>query len=329
VAIGRSVFNWLRQGPDIFKVERQGQFKTSYGNKNVTGLLPFGETYIAALMDRGLILDTAHMSDESVAGTFAVIGKRLAVQHPGCDGFAFGVAGSPDCDADAYPAIISHAHFRGQAIYDPKVPVLDYLPSEYDISNSNLAMVQRVGGVVGPFVAEPRVNASNIDGIDNDCGNSSKNFGFSFRYASQRVNTKSDDDALASRVGMATDMIFIPMVSPRFGEHACEGYKVYKKGSRVLKTAYASQHQPKAQRIRVAYPGVAGSAPPLEPYRMGQKVFDFNEDGLAHYGLLPDLLQDLKDLGDDDIQTLFRSVEGYLQMWEKVERLRGRVPIVR
>jgi hypothetical protein len=62
---------------------------------------------------------------------------------------------------------------------------------------------------------------------------------------------------------------------------------------------------------------------------MGQRIFDFNEDGLAHYGLLPDLLQDLKDLGDDDIQTLFRSAEGYLQMWEKVERLRGRVPIVR
>jgi hypothetical protein len=57
---------------------------------------------------------------------------------------------------------------------------------------------------------------------------------------------------------------------------------------------------------------------------MGQRVFDFNEDGLAHYGLVPDLLLDLKNLGDDDARLLFRSAEGYLQMWEKVERLRGR-----
>jgi hypothetical protein len=118
-------------------------------------------------------------------------------------------------------------------------------------------------------------------------------------------------------------MTFIPMVSPRFGEHPCEGYKVFRNGKRVLKTAYASQHQPGAQRKPVTYRGEVGKAPPLDPYRMGQKIFNFNNDGLAHYGLLPDMLQDLKDLGDKDMQTLFRSAEGYLQMWEKVERLRG------
>jgi hypothetical protein len=81
--------------------------------------------------------------------------------------------------------------------------------------------------------------------------------------------------------------------------------------------------------MRVLYAGPSGPAGRLEPYRMGQRIFDFNEDGLAHYGLLPDMLQDLKDLGDEDMQTLFQSAEGYLQMWEKVERLRGPVPIAR
>jgi microsomal dipeptidase-like Zn-dependent dipeptidase len=307
VAIGRSIFNWLRMGPNLLFASRQGQFDTQYGNKNARGLTAFGARYIAAMMDRGLILDTAHMSDRSVADTFVEIGERLARQHPGCDGFAYGSRPRAECDADAYPAIISHAHFRGQAIYDP-VDVPDYRPSEYDISDSNLAMVRRVGGVIGPFVAEPRIDKSNITGIGDDCGNSSKNFGFSFRYAAERINTASDDTALASRVGMATDMTFIPMVSPRYGKHACEGYN-------------PTHPQPTAPVTLVSYSGPSA----LVPYRMGQRVFDFNQDGLAHYGLLPDLLQDLKDLRDDDTKLLFRSAEGYLQMWEKVERLRGRV----
>jgi hypothetical protein len=42
------------------------------------------------------------------------------------------------------------------------------------------------------------------------------------------------------------------------------------------------------------------------------------------------MLQDVAGLGDaQDIRTLFRSAEGYLQMWEKVERLRGHVEITR
>jgi microsomal dipeptidase-like Zn-dependent dipeptidase len=302
VGIGRSFFHWfwLRQGPGFFVTSPQKQFKTQYGNKNTLGLTSFGKRYIDTLMDRGMIIDTAHMSDRSVADTFAQIGKRLAKQHPGCDDFAMGSPARPECDADAYPTIISHAHFRGQAIYDGKQA--DYLPSEYDISDSNLEMLRRTGGVVGPFVTEPRVSESNIAGIVNDCGNSSKDFGFSFRYAANRVNTQTDDDTFASRVGFATDMTLIPMVSPRFGEHACEGYK----------------RQP--QQLRVAYSGSRA----LKPYKLGPRAFDFNEDGLAHYGLLPDLFQDLKNLGDNDARLLFRSAEGYLRLWEKSERLSGR-----
>ena len=49
----------------------------------------------------------------------------------------------------------------------------------------------------------------------------------------------------------------------------------------------------------------------------------FNLDGLAHFGLLPDMLQDLKNLGPsrDDFEALFSSAESYISMWEKVERL--------
>jgi hypothetical protein len=53
----------------------------------------------------------------------------------------------------------------------------------------------------------------------------------------------------------------------------------------------------------------------------GQKVFDFNGDGIAHIGLLPDLIADLRMIGltDADLDPLFRSAEGFIQVWERSE----------
>lgn len=55
----------------------------------------------------------------------------------------------------------------------------------------------------------------------------------------------------------------------------------------------------------------------------GNRVFDFNTEGLAHMGLLPDLVEDLRRQGmpDEYVQRLFRGAEAYLQAWEKsIER---------
>lgn len=50
--------------------------------------------------------------------------------------------------------------------------------------------------------------------------------------------------------------------------------------------------------------------------------WDFNTDGMAHYGLMPDFLQDLRNIGLTPMQLtyLFRSAEDYIQMWEKTEK---------
>jgi hypothetical protein len=42
-----------------------------------------------------------------------------------------------------------------------------------------------------------------------------------------------------------------------------------------------------------------------------------NLDSMAHYGLLPDFLQDLRkqDLEIEDLATLFRSAGDYGQVW--------------
>ncbi len=62
-----------------------------------------------------------------------------------------------------------------------------------------------------------------------------------------------------------------------------------------------------------------GDNPPLERSFAGQRRdFDINIDGMAHYGMLPDFLQDLRNCGlsAQDLAPLFRSAYDYIQMWE-------------
>jgi hypothetical protein len=66
-----------------------------------------------------------------------------------------------------------------------------------------------------------------------------------------------------------------------------------------------------------------GDNPPLERNIAGpRRDFDINLDGLAHYGMLPDFLQDLRNIGltAEDLAPLFRSAYDYVQMWSTCER---------
>jgi microsomal dipeptidase-like Zn-dependent dipeptidase len=81
-------------------------------------------------------------------------------------------------------------------------------------------------------------------------------------------------------------------------------------------------------------PGPPAGAPLAYPFimngvaftvqRTGERTFDLNADGVAHYGLLPDLLADMgrQPGGARATDLLFRSAEAYLQMWTAAERRR-------
>ena len=72
----------------------------------------------------------------------------------------------------------------------------------------------------------------------------------------------------------------------------------------------------------VTYPftSVAGDVTFTEP-RVGNRVLDFNTEGMVHIGLMPELIEDARRVGatDEDLEPLFRSAEGYLRMWERAE----------
>ncbi len=55
----------------------------------------------------------------------------------------------------------------------------------------------------------------------------------------------------------------------------------------------------------------------------GQRVYDINVDGVAHYGLYPDWVEDLrKQAGEEIIRALARGPEAYLQMWERADGIK-------
>jgi hypothetical protein len=73
---------------------------------------------------------------------------------------------------------------------------------------------------------------------------------------------------------------------------------------------------------------MSGDNRPLTRSTAGERRdFDINLDGMAHYGMLPDFLQDLRNVGltAEDLAPLFRSANDYVQMWEKCERQAHRI----
>lgn len=69
------------------------------------------------------------------------------------------------------------------------------------------------------------------------------------------------------------------------------------------------------------YPFVSYAGTRFGVQRVGGREYDLNTDGMAHYGLLPDLLADVarRPGGQDAMALLFRSAEAYTQTWARAE----------
>ena len=58
---------------------------------------------------------------------------------------------------------------------------------------------------------------------------------------------------------------------------------------------------------------------PLTRCQTGYKQWDINYEGVAHYGMIPDFLQDLHNVGmqPQDLSVLFRSANAFADMWTR------------
>jgi hypothetical protein len=68
----------------------------------------------------------------------------------------------------------------------------------------------------------------------------------------------------------------------------------------------------------VTYPFTGFGGVVIDKQVSGRRTYDVNVDGVAHYGLYPDWVEDLRRLaGDEIVRDLERGAESYLQTWER------------
>jgi hypothetical protein len=87
---------------------------------------------------------------------------------------------------------------------------------------------------------------------------------------------------------------------------------------------FGAQGGPRNGPNPVAYPFKSFDGSVLvHKQRSGERLYDINSDGVAHYGLYPDWVEDLRrQAGDQIVRDMGRGSEAYLQMWERAVGVR-------
>ncbi len=71
---------------------------------------------------------------------------------------------------------------------------------------------------------------------------------------------------------------------------------------------------------KVTYPFKGLGGVTIDKQVSGERVYDINVDGVSHYGLYPDWIEDLRKQGGSAIaDDMARGSEAYLDMWERAQ----------
>lgn len=85
-------------------------------------------------------------------------------------------------------------------------------------------------------------------------------------------------------------------------------------------------HQPtpdKAGKLAYPFKSLDGGVS-FDKQKTGDRTFDYNTDGVAHYGLYADWFADLARLGGPQLKDdLWNGAEAYLEMWERANGIRS------
>lgn len=260
------------------------------GHVNQLGLSATGRAFLRAAMNHGFILDVEHMSEH-------------------CTDDALSLA-----EQSRYPVVASHCAFREQALDAEETSVKHKRANEYMKTREQVRRILSLGGLLAPITNQHELKDFPGSTVANDCARSSKTWAQSYQYALSLLR-----EVGSGGVAVGTDFNGLnQQPGPRYGPHAAFGLEGDKK--RIKRRAVQQQLQ--RNRPPLPYSGTMHRTDvPFTQSRAGTRTFDFNTDGLAHIGLLPDFLKDLLHVGMTDAQLdpLFSSAESFLHMWEACE----------
>lgn len=193
-----------------------------------------------------------------------------------------------------YPVVASHAGFNAINKGDQD--------HEGQYSAGELQRIRNVGGMFGLISSQGDISTVRTytrpgHTVSHICGRSTETFAQAYYYAL--------DKAPGMSIAIGTDINGpLRQVGPRFGSYQCNGG--------VGAGAKWNVRLPDTFLAR-------GSNTWLPRQVAGDRIFDYNNDGLAHIGLLPDMLADLEvlEVPPGDLEPLFNSAEGYVRMWER------------
>jgi microsomal dipeptidase-like Zn-dependent dipeptidase len=289
-----SVLNFFGEDYELYDAQ-------TTGHCNDKGLTDDGEYVIDEMMDRNLIIDADHFSMLALDRLL----KKATLRD--------------------YPLISGHSflHERPLTERGRKSP-----PSEGHKTKLQIETIRDLGGIVAPL--NPRFK-----------GSSTRDYVHMYKYIVElmKENTPYGPDYPA--IGYASDWgAMFQQTAPRCtgdvccppGSTMCPGLanSICKDFSDITFDAYTypiAQCEGRDFPI-LEYPfkavGVGGT---FNKQQTGDRIFDFNEDGLAHVGLLPDFFKDLTYVGltEDELEPLFHSAEVYIRMWEKIN---GGPPVI-
>lgn len=277
------------------------------GHRNVRGLTPAGTTLLCELMKRGMLIDIDHMSQDTASAALQLAAKFK------------------------YPLLSSHTAIRHVAFRDsdplawapsPSIggaPIrLGPTPSERALTDDAVVALAGLGGMLSPGTAgagnvnlKPDPNAADLpfSQIDVPAGTT---IGWAVTYL-EAVRMWRLANAGTPRVGLGTDFTLTPSCGPRFGRRA---------GARPGLDIAGPRPAPAPPLLYQGDQGAGQDALPRYAVAVGSpsptRSYDFNKDGFAHYGLLPDYLADLRTIGltEDQLSPLLSSGESLTAMWE-------------
>ncbi|OFY66050.1 MAG: hypothetical protein A2V64_04980 [Bacteroidetes bacterium RBG_13_43_22] len=300
------------------------QYLNTITHANKKGLTYYGHYLIDRLQRLGMIIGVDHMSElalDEVLGTYNPNADTLTSSFLVEDGDAIEKSlAIVDKESrkeflkySTHPVAMTHTSFRE-------------LTDESDISEISRRADQRrrvmlIGGIISPGVMAGDVkNVAVVTGENYHILNTLSRS--SVAYIQQLVVlehewVKAGLDLIDLGVPLSTDFNGLyGTLQPRFIKTPTRWLiPVNPLQINPVKYAHYSYLLPFIGNDRFE----ANNHPSLIADQSLGRQWDYNHDGLAHYGMLPDFLQDLTTIGvePEKISRLFLGAEAYIQMWER------------
>ena len=293
------------------------------GRCNAGGLTSTGFALARLMADYGAIIDIDHLSLKSKSD----------------------LRNTTDGLGSQYPLVSSHSGF-GEISHGDQ-------GNEDQLNATMTEDLIKWGGAFGPILHQG-VTSADVDtypagaAIPNKCGGTSESFVQQYRYIVDKLKATKLFNGDPAYVGVGYGSDFNGLAhwpAPRFdtNQNAVGNFDLGTTVSEAFTGGSAVGHSGfcylalggfPAAPAHVQYPFTSPSGSPSSgasfdrstlPWSGRTQSYDISSDGVAHVGMIPDFVEELKAMGltDADLAPLWHGAEAYIRMWEAANAWAG------